>query len=150
MAVSLSSFLIPISGAKFYLLEDLYLRGGFRIVANVKERNTMHASVKKPRMVVITADDGKVWQLQPDNVTWAEFRTKTSYFPFHTHDEPDPKSTWVVTHNKDTKYFSYTIFASDGEQIFPDRVVQVDMNTVEFHFHMPVSGHVTLAFAEQN
>lgn len=150
MAVSLSSFLIPSSGAKFYLLEDLYLRGGFRIVANVNERNTLHPSVKKVRMVVITADDGKIWQLQPDNSTWAELRTKTTYFPFFTQDIPVASNKWTVVHGKDTKYFTYTIFASDGQQIEPDSVIQVDSNTVEFNFIIPVSGHVTLTFAEQS
>lgn len=150
MPVFLSSYLLPVNNGKIYLLEDLYLRGGFRIVANLEARNTLHVSTKKPRMVVITADDGKIWQLQPDNTTWAELRTKTTYFPFFTFDVPVPTDTWIVRHNKDTKYFSYTLFDSTGNQIFPDTVKQTNSNTVEFSFSIPVAGHVTLAFAEQS
>lgn len=150
MAVSLSSFLIPSNGGKFFLLEDIYLRGGFRIVPTAEARNTMHASVKKPRMVVITADDGKVWQLQPDNKTWTEFRTKTDYFPFHTHDQPEPAETWVVEHYRDTPYLMYTLFDDGGYQIHPDEVVQIDWNVLEFRFNSPVAGHATLSFAEQS
>ncbi len=150
MAVTMSSFLTPPTGQRFFLLEDVYLRGGFRIVPTIADRNSMHASVKKARMVVITADDGKIWQLQPDNVTWAELRTKTTYFPFFTHDQREPVDTWMVVHGKDTKYFSYTLFADDGEQVFPDKVLIVDSNTLEFKFSVPMAGHVTLSFAEQS
>lgn len=150
MPVYLSTFLLPINNGKIFLLEDLYLRGGFRVVANITERNALHITTKKARMVVITADDGKIWQLQPDNSTWAELRTKTTYFPFFTYDAPTPLDTWTVRHNKDTKYFSYTLFDLEGNQIFPDTVKQVDSNTVEFSFSIPVAGHVTLTFAEQS
>ena len=150
MPVFMSSFLLPPNNGKIYLLEDLYIRGGLRIVANLEARNTLHVSTKKARMVVITADDGKIWQLQPDNVTWAELRTKTTYFPFFTFDAPLPLDKWVVKHNKNTKYFSYTLFDIEGNQIFPDKVVQTDSDTVEFSFAIPVAGHVTLAFAESS
>ena len=150
MAVSVASFLVPRNNGKFSLLEDIYLRGGFRIVGNVDERNTMHPSVKKARMVVITADDGRVWQLLPDMQTWAEFRAKTNYFPFFTHDQPDPDTVWQISHNRDSKYFSYTLFDDTGEQVIPDKVVITGGNTVEFHFNVPVGGHATFTFAEQS
>ena len=150
MAVSIASFLLPIGGQKFFLLEDIYLRGGFRVVASVTERNAIHPSTKKVRMVVVTADDGKIWQLQPDNSTWAELRTKTSYFPFFTHDQPTPSDRWTVSHGKDTKYLAYTIFDADGSQVFPNEARIVDSNTIEFEFHVPIAGHVTLNFAESS
>jgi len=148
MAVNVSSFLLPRNGAQWFVLEDIYVRGGFRIVANLEARAAIHASSKKARMVVITADDGKVWQLQPDMVTWAEFRTKSTYYPFFTHDQPEASEKWTVQHNKDTQYFSYTLFDGEGEQIIPGGVRIVDPNTIEFSFSIPVSGHVTLTFAE--
>ncbi len=148
MAVNVSSFLLPRNGAKWFVLEDIYLRGGFRIVANLEERNTIHASSKKARMVVITADDGKVWQLQPDMLTWAEFRTKSTYFPFFTHDQVEASDKWSVQHNKDTSYFSYTLFDGEGNQVIPGSVKIVDSNTIEFGFSIPITGHVTLSFAE--
>lgn len=150
MPVNVTSYLLPRNGAKWFVMEDIYLRGGFRVVANVAERDTIHASSKKARMVVITADDGIIWQLQPDNRTWAEFRTKSLYFPFFTHDQPDPDESWTVAHGKDTKYFSYTLFDESGKQVIPNEVVIVDSNTVEFQFHVPIAGHATLTFAEQS
>lgn len=150
MAVSLASFLLPVAGQKFFLMEDIYLRGGLRIVPTLADRDSMHASVRKVRMIVITADDGKIWQLQPDNRTWAELRTKTTYFPFYTHDQNTPSTTWTVTHGKDTKYFSYTMFDADGFQIMPNEVQIVDTNTVVFEFNTPVAGHLTLSFAESS
>jgi hypothetical protein len=150
MPVYVTSYLLPRNNAKWYVLEDLYLRGGFRVVANVAERDSMHASVKKARMVVITADDGIVWQLQPDNRTWAEFRTKSLYFPFYTHDQAEPSDKWAIVHNKDTKYLTYIVYDADGQQILPNEAVIVDTNTLELRFNTPVAGHAILTIAEQS
>ncbi len=150
MAIEISSFLIPRNSQKFFLLEDVYLKGGFRIVASVAERDALHASTKKSRMVVVTADTGTIWQLQPDLRTWAEFRSKSDYFPFFVHDQFDAASTWTIEHAKDNQYLTYSVFTYDGEQIYPDEAAQQDTNTLVLKFNVPVSGYATVSFAEMS
>lgn len=154
MPVNVSSFLLPRNNQQWYIVEDIYLRGGLRIVANAQARDSIHVSSKKPHMLVITADDGRIWQLQPDNQTWADFRPKTQYFPFFTYDQPDAAKTWRVEHNRNTKYFNFTLFQKTGESsselVMPDAVRIVDDNVLEFDFNVPIAGHVTLTFAEMS
>lgn len=75
MPVQLASFLIPKAGNSFFLLEDVYLKGGLRIVPNSAARLALNASTLKPAMLVIDQDTRKIWQLGDDKITWTEFQT---------------------------------------------------------------------------
>ena len=74
MAVQLASFLVPKGGNSFFLLEDIYFRGGLRLVPTTAERDTLHSSTRKAGMLVITQSDNKIWQLDADLQTWKEFQ----------------------------------------------------------------------------
>ena len=72
MAVVMSSFLVPISPALPFLVEDLMVRGGFRCLNTIEERDKLHPMAKKPGMLVWCATPGQLYQLEPDRATWKE------------------------------------------------------------------------------
>lgn len=74
MPMPISSYLIPKGGNSVFLLEDKYIKGGLQMAADVTERDSIPAPNRKARMLVITQDDGLIWQLQPDLETWSEFK----------------------------------------------------------------------------
>lgn len=149
MPVYMPTFLLPTNGAKFYLLEDTYVRGGLRIVANEAERLGTHMSSRKIGMLALQVDTGTIWQLKT-LTRWAEFKTKTDYFPFHPHEQAEPDTVWRIAHGKGNSFITYTVFDSEGEQVYPDRALIVSEDEVELHFLMPISGHATLTFAVRN
>jgi hypothetical protein len=69
-----SSFFEPKSGVPRYILEDKYLKGGFRVVADAAARDAIDKEMRKRHMIVITANNGKVWQLADDMVTFNEIK----------------------------------------------------------------------------
>lgn len=75
MPIEISSNLLPRNGNKFYLLEDTYLRGGLRVTESASERDSIDPDSLKAGMLVVTADDMKLWQLNADLETWREFKT---------------------------------------------------------------------------
>lgn len=75
MPIEISSNLLPRNGNKFYLLEDTYFRGGLRVTEDASERDSIDPDSLKAGMLVVTADDMKLWQLNEDLETWREFKT---------------------------------------------------------------------------
>lgn len=55
MPLSPSSYFVPPSAIPF-LVEDKYVRGGFRIVATIAERDAIHVAARKVGMRVLVAD----------------------------------------------------------------------------------------------
>lgn len=53
---------------------------------------------------------------------------------------------WAITHNKNTKNFTYALFDSSGRQFIPNEVVMVDSNNLEVRLNAPVSGQVNIVF----
>lgn len=73
MPIQFASYLTPRTGNTYALLDDKYIKGGYRVVADVTARNSIDASCKKSGMLVHTLDDGKIWKLGGDLVTWVEY-----------------------------------------------------------------------------
>jgi hypothetical protein len=59
----------------FYGMQDVYLRGGLRVVANNSERDALPASLRYPGMLALTRDTGAIWRLEADNTTWTWIHT---------------------------------------------------------------------------
>ncbi len=70
MPVSMISFLTPVSPSLPYLVEDIYLRGGMRVVADLVARDKIHPGARKPGMLVWVTAESKLYQLKADNRTW--------------------------------------------------------------------------------
>lgn len=88
MAIQVSSYIIPKNSNTFFVLEDKYLKGGLHVVQNTAERDAIDRLNIKGGMLVVTALDNKIWQLQswpdefnanpalrtpPATLTWTEF-----------------------------------------------------------------------------
>jgi hypothetical protein len=74
MPLRASSFFIP-TGSTPFVLEDIYLRGGLRVVPTMVERDAIVSFARKAGMLVVTADNNKIWQLDADLITFNEFST---------------------------------------------------------------------------
>jgi len=145
MPVTVTSFLIPVGGASWFILEDKYLRGGYRVVANTTERDNIHINSKKPGMVVYIQSTGELQKLDTDGLTWVKFTI--GYNPFHTHTQAVPSNLWTITHNKNSRYFTHSVFDVAGNSVIPEELKIIDLNTVEVSFSTPIAGQLTLAFA---
>ena len=150
MPVLMPSFFLPRNGASWYLLEDTYTKGGLRVVADLNDRAVIHPANLKSGMFVVTQDDGKLWQLQPDLDTWEEKRFSSdsivSGTVCYTHKQPNESDVWVVSHNTGYRYFSYTAFDSTGRQVMPNEMTILNETKVVLTFSAVLAGHCTLIF----
>jgi hypothetical protein len=58
----------------YYLLEDIYVKGGLQIRNDATERDNINVLNRKAGMLVLTFDTNKVWQLQSDLTSWLEWK----------------------------------------------------------------------------
>ena len=75
MPIMQSSFLLPLTQAIPYLVEDTYVRGGLRCAATIADRDAIKAGARKVGMLVYCAETNLYYQLGADKVTWSEFVT---------------------------------------------------------------------------
>lgn len=54
----------------FYGMQDVYLRGGLRVVSNTSERDALPVSLRYPGMLALTRDNGALWRLNDDLSNW--------------------------------------------------------------------------------
>lgn len=147
MPVPVASFLVPRNNNTWYLVEDTYLKGGLRLVPNFAALSNIHPANLKPSMLAITQNDNKVWQLQPNLTTWLEFLAPQNVpVSVYTHRQVGASDVWIVEHQKNTRYFTYTVFDSSSRQIIPNEVVISTENVIFLQFTTPVSGHSTFTF----
>jgi len=148
MPVLIPSFFLPKNGATWYLVEDTYIRGGLRVVPDHDARSTIHPANLKSGMIVVTANDNKLWQLGNDLDSWTELRFPSvdSNAVVYTHKQLAPSNVWTINHGKNMKYFSYTSFESTGKQVIPDDMNIINYTKAELTFTTPISGHCTLVF----
>jgi hypothetical protein len=52
---------------------------------------------------------------------------------------------WIVDHNLGTDYPDVTVWDSNRNIIFPNRIESVDANQIKIYFSIPVSGHVSVS-----
>jgi hypothetical protein len=146
MPIQVSSNLIPKSGAKWPVVEDVYIKGGLRVVADAAARDSIYldATAKlglKNGMLLVTASDNKLWQYQGLGV-WTAFKSSATY----TFQKATPAAEWDIVHNLNSTFFTYTVFDADGYQILPSECHIVDVNNLVVYFSAPIAGHATFVF----
>ncbi len=146
MPIQVSSALLPKNNAKWHIVEDIYIRGGLRVVANAAARDLMYtdAALKlalKTGMLVITADNSRVWQYAGLGV-WKELK-KVNTFTFET---SEALLEWNIAHNCGSRNFTYAVFDGDGFQILPNECQIVDVDNLKLTFSQATAGHVSLTF----
>jgi hypothetical protein len=62
-----------------------------------------------------------------------------------TTQEFNNSALWTVDHNLGTDYPDVTIWDSNRNIIFPNRIESVDDNQIKVYFSVPVSGHVSVS-----
>lgn len=97
MPIFLSSFMLPGSGSVPFILEDTQLRGGFRIVSTIVDRDAILLGSRKEGILVYVIEDSTYYTLGSDLTTWAEFTVPPST---HNHDA----AYSPLTHNHNALY----------------------------------------------
>lgn len=72
MPITVISNIVPANNLTFPIVEDIHLKGGFRVADDITERDTIPNSARKVGMYVATANDNKLYQLESDEFTWTE------------------------------------------------------------------------------
>ena len=67
----------------------------------------------------------------------------------HVHTQAVATDTWIVSHTGDTKQLVHKVFDASYNEVFPDSVELVDINTVRVTFAAPMTGFVHLLFFTQ-
>jgi hypothetical protein len=70
MPIYLSGFILPTSKSIPFILEDVYLRGGFRVVADLETRDTMKSAARKTGCLVYVESEDTIFQY---NGGWQTF-----------------------------------------------------------------------------
>lgn len=81
MPINLASFIQPRNATHpdpelrntYYMVEDIFVKGGFQVRESVEDRDSIIELNRKPGMLIYTLADKKIWQLDEDLVTWNEF-----------------------------------------------------------------------------
>lgn len=78
MPIALPSNLLPRNATNpdpalrgtYFLMEDIYLKGGYQIRETHQDRDEINVLNRKSGMWVRTQSDGVIWELQDDLVSW--------------------------------------------------------------------------------
>lgn len=109
MSLQLASNIVPAGGGTFFLMEDIYLKGGLQIRNNITERDSIEISNLKLGQLVLTVEDQTIWQLSelsfptrnnpdaPEIVTWEVFSLGGGGTPIV--DSPSIRSVVIRTIN---------------------------------------------------
>lgn len=80
MPIQLASNIVPRNSNTWYLLEDVYLKGGFQVRATNADRDSIDPLNLKAGMLCLTQDTKTLWILGDDLVTWTQFAAGGSSF----------------------------------------------------------------------
>lgn len=141
--------LVPANGHRWPILEDMYFKGGFRVVNDIAARDLLFTDVEfreglKPGSLVLCFADKTLWIFLGSDLagkpSW-ELYTPNSHV--HKHRQVEPKDVWVIAHGKNTRWVVPTVTVSN-RIVVPGDVIVVDDNTVHITFPFAVSGECIL------
>jgi hypothetical protein len=146
MPIFVASNLAPKNSAKWPVVEDIYVRGGIRVVADATARDAIYPDSAarnglKIGMLLVTANDSRIWQYTATNA-WTELKKATT----KTYSFAIPGTIWTIPHNTGSTNFTYTVFDTDGFQILPNECQVLDINTIRLTFLEVMAGSVTFSF----
>lgn len=75
MPIQLASNIVPRNQNTWYLLEDVYLKGGFQVRTDTDDRDSIDPLNLKAGMLCLTQDTKTLWILGDDLATWTVFST---------------------------------------------------------------------------
>ena len=124
MPIPINSNLTPRTTG-YALLDDGYICGGFKAVADATARDAIFAYNRKAGMAVLTVDDGKMWILDSNLTTWTEFTSgggesvTISWPPSKTFAEVYAEITSYVTDNPNMRPIIDVGVTSEIPNFFP-------------------------------
>lgn len=146
MPIQVASSLIPKGGALWPILDDKYIVGGARVVADAAAMNTLYTNAVtraglKIGMLLVTQSDKKLWMYMGSG-QFAEYKANLML----TFTQETPLDVWAIQHNAGSQNLTYTVFDDTNTQVFPDTFQIIDDNNLMLSFLMPLSGRITIAF----
>lgn len=82
MPIQLASNIVPRNQNTWYLLEDVYMKGGFQVRADEADRDSIDPLNLKAGMLCLTQDTKTLWILGDDLATWTQFSASNSNMGF--------------------------------------------------------------------
>ena len=154
MPIYVASQLAPKGGAKWPVLEDVYIKGGLRVVTNLAARDLLYTNTSlrqglKVGMIVICSDTFTWWQYIATN-TWKDVtpsgQSAATSSNMFVHSQSTASTTWEINHNMNSRHFTYTLFDASGKEISPDSCNILDENNLSLSFQAAQAGEATFAF----
>lgn len=100
MPIYASAFFIPTSASIPYILEDIYLKGGYRSVATIVDRDAIKTAARKQGMLCFVREDSNIYWLPDTVVAGADAWKKFDVTKFVNFTWKDPLQMNVGTDGK--------------------------------------------------
>ena len=139
MPIPLISEIVPKNNGQFALVDDKNLRGSYRICGNINDRNAIPADNLKFGMQVFVQEDGNIYNLEVDLVTWTLVQAVSQEY---IHNQIIGTSIWNIPHGLN-KFPTVTVTDSGNNVIVGD-VRYIDSNNVVVSFTGSFSGKAYL------
>lgn len=97
MPIYMNAFLLPTSPSLPFLLEDVYVKGGFRTVATDADLEKVHGFARKEGMMVYSIESKITYQLGADKKTWTPFKPGGEEVEFNILDHVDTENPLMMT-----------------------------------------------------
>ena len=78
MPIELTSNLLPRNGNTFSLVEDIYVKGGLKVVADAQALTLLHSSTLKHGMLAVLQDTGALLKYDDNVGMWEPFAIQTA------------------------------------------------------------------------
>lgn len=96
MPIQIASYLLPKNGNGWYLVDDVYIRGGFRVVSTEVERDLILTMNLKAGCLVFVQETGIINKYESDG-SWSVFQTGTVPSVTENHIVLDATSSRTAT-----------------------------------------------------
>lgn len=145
MPIQVASSLIPKGGALWPVLDDKYIVGGARVVADAAAMNTLYTNTVtraglKIGMLLVTQSDKKLWMYLGGG-QFGEYKANLMV----TFVQETPLEVWQIQYNAGSRNLTYTVVDDTGTQVFPNTFQIIDDNNLVLSFLIPMSGRITIA-----
>ena len=72
MPILVTSFFLPAAKGLPFILEDIYVKGGYRSVATMADLGSIPSAAKKPGMLVYCGEDDTIYRLKADKSAFVD------------------------------------------------------------------------------
>lgn len=138
MPVNLIAEVQPYNNGQFAIVDQKNVRGGYRSVNQISDRDTIFTDDRYEGMLVYVINENVFFQLASDLITWNEINLDKSF----SFEQPMSSTIWTINHNLG-KNPSVTIIDYSGNNL-NGLIEYIDLNNLTITFSPAASGNVYL------